>query len=515
MKAVFALTISAVLAMGMTSSAFAQDDMGTTPSIDQGQPSATAPDSGDMLMLDEKAHEQHLSAAMDHLNKAQEALNKGDTSAAKEHLQKAESLVKVTHDAFTEKPADKGEGAGMTGEGMGDQDRLTVPPEEGQGDFYIQDEGQEDLDLQDEGQEDFYIQDEGQEDFDLQDEGQDRLSVDEGQDMDLLAVPEEEKWRLDDVGADKGEIGEGADMDRNRERLMVDDEATDEGSLCPPEDVKSVDTEEQPADELKAVTGDQKMVAVDNEKCPLKEGKLDDPKNVASNLTREFNGKTIGFCDESSVSQWDKLSETEKNEKFNELGVIIGEDVEAKEQGLLDEGLTEEEGLVDEGAEIGDDEALTVDEGTDEGQDAYDVQPLPPLDAPKTEGAQPYTGEDATEMGEGKDRGRARGREKYAVVNNRCPILGTPLENKENVPALLTREYNGQRIGFCCAKCPEAWDLLSDEAKAKAFEESMKPVETPVEPVEPPVEGEIPGTPEVTEPAGVTGGIEIPALLRA
>ncbi len=40
-----------------------------------------------------------------------------------------------------------------------------------------------------------------------------------------------------------------------------------------------------------------------------------------------------------------------------------------------------------------------------------------------------------------------------------------------NVSAALTREYKGQKVAFCCAMCPPAWDKLTDaqkEAKLKA-----------------------------------------------
>lgn len=47
-----------------------------------------------------------------------------------------------------------------------------------------------------------------------------------------------------------------------------------------------------------------------------------------------------------------------------------------------------------------------------------------------------------------------------SFVNARCPIMGgKPIE-------ALTRDYNGQKVGFCCAMCPGQWDNLSDADKA-------------------------------------------------
>ncbi|UCD51851.1 MAG: hypothetical protein JSW27_04290 [Phycisphaerales bacterium] len=50
-------------------------------------------------------------------------------------------------------------------------------------------------------------------------------------------------------------------------------------------------------------------------------------------------------------------------------------------------------------------------------------------------------------------------------ANTLCPIMGAPI-NPEKVAANLVREYNGQKVAFCCAGCPAAWDQLSATDKA-------------------------------------------------
>lgn len=50
------------------------------------------------------------------------------------------------------------------------------------------------------------------------------------------------------------------------------------------------------------------------------------------------------------------------------------------------------------------------------------------------------------------------------VVNAKCPIMGNTIDPAA-VPANLVTEFEGQKIGFCCAGCPEAWDKLSDAEK--------------------------------------------------
>lgn len=53
---------------------------------------------------------------------------------------------------------------------------------------------------------------------------------------------------------------------------------------------------------------------------------------------------------------------------------------------------------------------------------------------------------------------------KPQFANTRCPIMGTPIE-REKVNQNLIRDYNGQKIAFCCAGCPSAWDKLTDAQK--------------------------------------------------
>ena len=58
------------------------------------------------------------------------------------------------------------------------------------------------------------------------------------------------------------------------------------------------------------------------------------------------------------------------------------------------------------------------------------------------------------------------------VVNARCPIMGNALD-KDKVPARLTRMFEGQRVGFCCAGCPVAWDKLPDDEKRDKLSKAM------------------------------------------
>ncbi|MFH5802791.1 hypothetical protein [Alienimonas sp. DA493] len=46
-------------------------------------------------------------------------------------------------------------------------------------------------------------------------------------------------------------------------------------------------------------------------------------------------------------------------------------------------------------------------------------------------------------------------------VNETCPLMGGDVD-----PAVTT-EWNGQTVGFCCAKCIPEWKELTEEEKAE------------------------------------------------
>jgi ribosome-associated protein YbcJ (S4-like RNA binding protein) len=58
------------------------------------------------------------------------------------------------------------------------------------------------------------------------------------------------------------------------------------------------------------------------------------------------------------------------------------------------------------------------------------------------------------------------------VVNVRCPIMGSAIDPAK-VPESLIRQYKGQKVGFCCPACPQAWDNLTDEQKDAKLSAAM------------------------------------------
>ena len=53
---------------------------------------------------------------------------------------------------------------------------------------------------------------------------------------------------------------------------------------------------------------------------------------------------------------------------------------------------------------------------------------------------------------------------KPKFANFRCPIMGSPI-NPDKVAKTLIRDYKGQKIAFCCGRCPAAWDKFADAEK--------------------------------------------------
>ncbi len=53
---------------------------------------------------------------------------------------------------------------------------------------------------------------------------------------------------------------------------------------------------------------------------------------------------------------------------------------------------------------------------------------------------------------------------KPQFANNLCPLMGSPI-NPAKVTKNLIRNYKGQKVAFCCAGCPAAWDKFTDAQK--------------------------------------------------
>lgn len=56
-----------------------------------------------------------------------------------------------------------------------------------------------------------------------------------------------------------------------------------------------------------------------------------------------------------------------------------------------------------------------------------------------------------------------------SVSNEYCPITGNRIDPR-NVSASLTREFRGQRLGFCVAASPDLWDKLSEAERETRLE---------------------------------------------
>jgi len=61
-----------------------------------------------------------------------------------------------------------------------------------------------------------------------------------------------------------------------------------------------------------------------------------------------------------------------------------------------------------------------------------------------------------------------------ATVNSKCPMMGNKFNSAKVAPELV-REFAGQKVGFCCAGCPEKWDKLSDIDKTAKLAKAMAP----------------------------------------
>lgn len=62
--------------------------------------------------------------------------------------------------------------------------------------------------------------------------------------------------------------------------------------------------------------GDAKTVEVVNAICPIGEDPID-TKAVEVGLTRQWRGRTVGFCCEGCLGPWDSMSDAEREQKLS------------------------------------------------------------------------------------------------------------------------------------------------------------------------------------------------------
>lgn len=75
--------------------------------------------------------------------------------------------------------------------------------------------------------------------------------------------------------------------------------------------------ESKSGQEKKPVSTAQVKAKFINTRCPIM-GTPIDPNNVPDNLTRVFKGQKVAFCCGGCPSQWDKLSDKEKEAKLRD-----------------------------------------------------------------------------------------------------------------------------------------------------------------------------------------------------
>jgi hypothetical protein len=72
--------------------------------------------------------------------------------------------------------------------------------------------------------------------------------------------------------------------------------------------------------------------------------------------------------------------------------------------------------------------------------------------------------------------GETMGPDQGEVSNRICPMDDSKIDPAK-LTAGATREYKGEKIGFCCAGCAQMWDRLSDEQKREKMEIAQRQTE--------------------------------------
>jgi hypothetical protein len=181
------------------------------------------------------------------------------------------------------------------------------------------------------------------------------------------------------------------------------------------------------------------LISVDNQKCPIMDMAVG---KVPESLTRIYKGRRIGFCCHDCPQMWDRLSEAEKNAKFQKIGIaeqkmVKVDNVRCPIMGMAVSEVPEKNVREYKGKKLGfccGDCPAAWDKLSD------------------SEKEKKFT--EAMKAGD----------KAVKVDNIRCPIMGMALAE---APERNTRDYHGKKIGFCCSDCPVAWDKLSETEKEK------------------------------------------------
>jgi hypothetical protein len=61
------------------------------------------------------------------------------------------------------------------------------------------------------------------------------------------------------------------------------------------------------------------------------------------------------------------------------------------------------------------------------------------------------------------------------TVNSKCPLMGDKI-NHAAMSVDMVRDFNGQKVGFCCTPCMPKWDALTEIEKTAKLAAVMVPV---------------------------------------
>jgi hypothetical protein len=59
-------------------------------------------------------------------------------------------------------------------------------------------------------------------------------------------------------------------------------------------------------------------LALVNSRCPIT-GNAINTNNISSDMTANFQGQNIGFCSAQCVSEWEQISDEEKQDRLDDV----------------------------------------------------------------------------------------------------------------------------------------------------------------------------------------------------
>jgi hypothetical protein len=188
---------------------------------------------------------------------------------------------------------------------------------------------------------------------------------------------------------------------------------------------------------------------------------VDQKQVVTKERTRQYQDYVIVFNSEANAQEWDKFSQSEKQQKFRQASDKGGQDLRSDQQQQQQQRPVNSVCPVDlrkldptlDGQQTRTYNGEQVSFGSEDSAKKWD---------------QMSDAEKQTRLDAVRDQ-KAQAAVKADIDNYKDPVSGERLSLDKTYPDSQTRSYKGNKIGFASQENAKKWDQLSEQEKAQKF----------------------------------------------